>query len=616
MKKHQQKKLLKLLQRSVEMVENGDEIPVEWERELFPSEKREYELRYYNKKTEEQILADTMALPLQEVNTFNKNGVGWQNKLIFGDNLQAMKNLLNLKEQGELVNSDGSHGVKLVYIDPPFATKRDFAGNQEQKAYQDKIVGAQFLEFLRERLVVIKELLSNDGAVFVHLDQRKGHYVKVLLDEIFGEHHFRNEIIWSYDFGGRSKYYWPAKHDTIFFYHKGQSWVFNIDSMDRIEYKGQLHKYRGDQEDKEKGKLPTDVWDIPIINKMAKELTGYPTQKPEKLLERIIKTHSNKGDIVLDAFAGSGTTCAVAEKLERRWIAIDAGKLAIYTIQKRMLNLHNEIGNRGTVLKIKPFTLYNTGLYDFDSLKDLSWEDWRFFALQLFECRDEKHDVGKLSMDGYRFGASVLVFDHTENKTIDYETIKDIHANIGKHLTGSKCFIIAPRGTFLFQEDFIEIDDVRYYALRIPYSYIQEIHKREFTALLQPNDESAVNDIMEAVGFDFIQPPEVELDCKTLKKQGGLVSCKIKKFESHARLRGKEKISKHEALSMVMVDFNYKDNIFDLDKVFYGHELQDNAWKIEFPVSEVIGDVMLVLLDIYGNESRRILSKKNLKKAK
>jgi site-specific DNA-methyltransferase (adenine-specific)/adenine-specific DNA-methyltransferase len=120
-----------------------------------------------------------------------------------------------------------------------------------------------------------------------------------------------------------------------------------------------------------------DVWEIPVINPMAAERVGYPTQKPEQLLDWVIRSASRPGDLVLDAFAGSGTTCAVAEKLDRRWIGIDCGKLAIYTIQKRMLTLKAQIGNKGAALKSKPFTLYNAGLYDFSRLKELPWLEWR-----------------------------------------------------------------------------------------------------------------------------------------------------------------------------------------------------------------------------------------------
>ena len=129
------------------------------------------------------------------------------------------------------------------------------------------------------------------------------------------------------------------------------------------------------------------------------------------MLARIIEWLLRKGDLVLDAFAGSGTTCAVAEKLGRRWIGIDCGKLAIYTIQKRMLNLTKGSATKDPV-NPKPFTLYNAGLYDFSKLKELAWDAWRFFALQLFQCRDEPHRIGGIQLDGYLKGSSVLVFNH------------------------------------------------------------------------------------------------------------------------------------------------------------------------------------------------------------
>ncbi len=137
----------------IRLLQNGDEVSPEWARILFPPEKREYELVYYGKEREEDILADTMAVPLQPVRTFGKNGNGddWRNMLIFGDNLQVMKSLLEMKKAGKLCNADGTPGVRLVYIDPPFATKREFTGKQEERAYQDKVEGALFVEFLRRQ---------------------------------------------------------------------------------------------------------------------------------------------------------------------------------------------------------------------------------------------------------------------------------------------------------------------------------------------------------------------------------------------------------------------------------------------------------------------------------
>lgn len=355
----------------IEMLRRGEELPAEWARELFPPEKREYELVYYGKEREEDILSETMAVPLQPVSTFGRNGNDWHNMLIFGDNLQAMKTLLKMKEQGELMNADGTPGVRLIYIDPPFGTKQDFKGSQDQKAYQDKITGAVFLEFLRKRLILMRELLSDDGYIFVHLDQKRSHYFKILLDEIFGEQKFLNHIIWSYK-------RWPSKsrnfqnmHDDIFLYTK----ISNTNRYFNVEYEpaseSYLKRFQGktqilDEETRTrkitvdqptKGMPLRDVWDISIIAGFKSERTGYPTQKPEELVARILRICSRKGNIILDSFCGSGTTCAVAEKLGRRWIGIDCGKLAIYTVQKRMLNLKIDIGSKGKQLKPRPFTL-------------------------------------------------------------------------------------------------------------------------------------------------------------------------------------------------------------------------------------------------------------------
>lgn len=684
MEKERQQRIYELLKRGSKLIENGDELPVEWAREFFPPERREYELIYHGKESEEKILSDTMAVPLQPISTFGTNGVDWHNMLILGDNLQAMKTLLQMKERGELINADGAPGVRLIYIDPPFATKRDFKGSQDQKAYQDKIAGAQFLEFLRKRMVVLKHLLSQNGFILIHLDWHRSHYIKVLADEIFGEQNFRNEIILPRPFTKNLQQQFTetktlnVRHDTLLFYSRNSSSTFPLVWIQKKEIKhpqGHWHHFWSNADRPtmryelfgitpktgqwiwEKNKATEAVnnyrkflkeansrsllqywidtgeklrfikkdadgkpqsWRPPSEKQLADTLwidvqsyenqKIYPTQKHEELLSRIISSFSTEGDIVLDAFAGSGTTCAVAEKLKRRWVGIDCGKLAIYTIQKRMLNLYSEMGNIRKPLTAKPFTLYNAGLYDFETLRQLPWESWRFFALQLFECKDEPHKIRGFQMDGKRQGSSVLVFNHFDKGTISRDTIMDVHASIGKQI-GERCFIIAPRGVFLFQEDYIELDGVRYYALRIPYSYINELHRREFSALVQPSDEAAVNETVEAVGFDFIHPPIVELDIKNKNKS---ISVKIKKFECRARLRGEEKISKHDALSMVMVDFEYNGKIFDLDKVFYADALKGNSWKIEFSFKDVAGDVMLVFLDIYGNESRMIIEQKKL----
>lgn len=617
-------------QEIIRRLQQGEDLSPEWARILFPPERREYELVYHGKEREADVIANTLAVPLQKTRTFGNNGSGWHNKLIFGDNLQVMKSLLDLKRSGGLCNADGSPGVRLVYIDPPFATKQEFSGSEDQKAYQDKIVGAQFLEFLRQRLIFVRELLSENGSIYVHVDWKKSHYVRALLDEIFGEKRFINEIVWYYTnkYGANSDAF-DSFHNTIFRYGKGKRFLFDpiripvktprqqpVRAWNKELAKNEwLKDSNGNylyQESTEKD--AGDVWEIPVINPMAVERLGYPTQKPEQLLDWVIRSSSAEGDLVLDAFVGSGTTCAVAEKHRRRWIGIDCGKLSIYTIQKRFLNLKSEIGNKGAILAPKPFGLYNAGLYDFSKLKELPWDGWRFFALQLFQCRDDPHKVGGIGLDGYLKGSSVLVYNHQKQPgvRIDEATIQSIHEALGSKI-GSRMFLIAPALVFDFQQDYLIIDGVRYYALRIPYSIIHELHHREFAALKQPSDEMAVNDTVEAVGFDFIRRPELEYEAGANKKKGSLLEeafIRLKTFRSEAIVRDPvKKRGNRETLSMVMVDYDYstESEVFDFDAVFYADAIAKADWEIRFPLESIGGQIMAVFVDIYGNEARELI---------
>jgi len=621
-------------------------------RYIIPFEtKKEYELTYDGKEREEDILADTMAVPLQPVKTFGNGNGGWTNKLIFGDNLQVLKSLMN---DPEIYDKNMGRGkVKLIYIDPPFATRQEFRGSQEQKAYQDKIIGAQFLEFLRKRLVFLRELLADDGSIYVHLDQRKGHYVKSLIDEIFGEHNFLNEIIWCYKEREMYINQWNPKHDVVYMYVKRVgSQVFNTDNVleeysevtkKKFRYKDEKGWYqirgkgipgspvdradglRPEHEKKypgmtyrqylKRGSPPRDWWNIPIINKAAAERTYFPTQKPEKVLERIVLASSKPKDIVLDAFAGSGTTGAVAEKLGRRWIMIDCGKLAIYTMQKRMLNLREEIGNRGKPLKPKPFTLYNAGLYDYKMVKGLPWEQYREFVLKLFQCRDEKHRIAGIELDGYLGRDPVMVFNYKKHNDVilDRGFIEDLHKILGDKV-GYKFFIIAPAASVMFFEDYIEKGKTRYFALRIPYSIIDELHRKGFTHIKQPVSEFDVNDTVDAVGFDFIQIPDVECDYFIEDKKGQMevdkstkeAVIKIRKFKSNILSKKPLKFENRETLSMVMVDFDYNGEVFDFDDVFYAEDLKKQDWEFLFDADKIDSQIMIIYIDIFGNEKREV----------
>ena len=625
-------------------------------RYIIPFEtKKEYELTYADKEREEDILADTFAVPLQPVKTFGSNGDGWTNKLIFGDNLQALKTLTNDPEvKGK---------VRLIYIDPPFATRQEFRGSQDQKAYQDKIAGAEFLEFLRKRLVFLTELLSGDGNFVVHLDNRRVHYVKLMMDEILGETSFVNELVWHKGReGGASRSHsphsaMPTEYQNILIYAKrrdqrfwnaplgpykestlqsvgkdAKGWFYKRGRMGRtpapweIEAGVALKSYISDdpKETREDvirrltrpgAKYVTigDVWNNELVKQTT--VTNYPTEKPEDLLRIIIEASSNPGDLVLDAFAGSGTTGAVAEKLGRRWIMIDCGKLAIYTMQKRFLNLREEIGNKGKPLKPKPFTLYNAGLYDYRMIKELPWEEYRSFVLKLFQCRDEKHRIAGVELDGYLGADDVLVFNYKKHKDValDRGFIDDLHSILGDRV-GRRFFTVAPAASVAFLEDYIEKGNTRYFILRIPYSIIDELHRKGFTHIKQPVSEMDVNDTVDAVGFDFIQIPDVECEYYLDKSKGqvGLehggrdAVIKIEKFESNIISKKPLHYENMETLSMVMVDYEYDGKVFNFDEVFYAEDLKKQDYEVHFDSNKLDGQMMLIYIDIFGNEKREV----------
>ena len=563
---------LQALEMAREYIENNQEIPNEISHILFPPEKREYELTYWGKESREQILSETIPVPLQENRIFPPNATvnsnEWINKLIFGENLQILKTLIQMKKDGKLKNADGTDGVRLIYIDPPFATKQEFKVNgEEQVAYADKLSGSEFIEFIRKRLILAKELLSNDGVIFVHLDQKMVHYIKVIMDEIFGKNNFRNEIIWKYFGPTSTDKNFPRKHDIILFYSKSSDYYFDsnatlinydekaIKRYDKVDENGKRYKIYKNKDGSERiaymkqGK-PTEVFEIPFVQGTSNERIGYPTQKPEKLLEILIKAVTKHGDLVMDFFAGSGTTPAVAEKLGRRWIAVDVGKYSIYTIQKRLLQINN----------IRPFMLYSGGLYDAEKLNKFDNENWKLFALQLWNCQVVKNTIRGLEFDGEKDNCLVKVYSPQElkkdNMKISYETISEIDVILGGNV-GNEIFIIAPQGQFTFAEDEVEIKDRLYHILRVPYSMLAKFTEN-FTPPKQPRDIDSVNEIVDSVGFDFIQPPQV--DFKIVKN-----TLQIKKFRSNSRIKGEQKTE----LAMVLIDYNYNGEIFDIDDVLY-----------------------------------------------
>jgi site-specific DNA-methyltransferase (adenine-specific) len=246
--------------------------------------------------------------------------------------------------------------VDLAYADPPFATGRrrrlvsirsgsgertrpGFRGPEmayetvSDLAWDDDLPLDLHLEALGARLREIRRVLAAHGSLYLHVDWRTVHHARLLLDEVFGAERFLNELVWAYDYGGRARDRWPRKHDTILWYAKGDSWLFDREAIDRIPY---MAPGLVGPEKAARGKLPTDVWWMTIVPPASAERTGYPTQKPVRLLERIVAASSRPGDLVLDPYAGSGTTGVAAARLGRRWLLVDRNPVAVELARGRL----------------------------------------------------------------------------------------------------------------------------------------------------------------------------------------------------------------------------------------------------------------------------------------
>jgi adenine-specific DNA-methyltransferase len=416
-----------------------------------------------------------LQLPFQTVETVNESAqerqktldlyasgrpTEWRNRLIWGDKKYILPSLL----------PEFAGKVKLVYIDPPFDTGADFSYTAtipdypdsddddgasfvkepsilEQKAYRDTWGRGldSYLQWFYETAVLLRELLAEDGSIYVHLDWRLAHYAKVVLDEVFGSDNFLNNVVWSYQTRHSSDRFWNRKHDDLLLYKMSDKWVFNWTDEEVIQRlsPNTIKKYRFKDEKGyyrlsgrflkgspikgskdvdpswEKthphlvvrdylrdGMPPNDSFFLPIENQSSADRTAYPTQKPTALLRKLIKASSNEGDLVLDCFVGSGTSAAVAERLGRRWIACDLSRFAIHTTRKRLL------GEKS----VKPFVVQNLGKYERQAWMKAEFENpedrasmeaaYRRFILDLFRAQPM---TGSVWLHGLKAGRLVHV---------------------------------------------------------------------------------------------------------------------------------------------------------------------------------------------------------------
>jgi len=413
----------------IELIKAGEKLPKEFIYKLFSDEEDVF--LFWNGRKEE---VTNVALPFHSIEHIDeprketdkpqtslfetdfrgRQLKGWTNKLIWGDNKLILSSLANGPIRDEI---EKQGGLKLIYIDPPFAVGADFGFNIEiggetaekkqsiieEIAYRDtwgKGISS-YLTMMYERLKLMHNLLADDGSIYVHVDYRVSAYLKLLLDDIFGVNNFNNNIVWYYRRWTAGSGSFQKMHDEILFYSKSEDFELNPVYIETTEGQKKKHEKGWDRNTaKIEGKrqpqllvynqekvdeavktgqinlndyarvvqvntgetIAPDVWEINYINSQAIERLGYPTQKPESLLERIIKASSNEGDLIADFFCGSGTTAAVAEKLNRKWISADLGRFSIHTTRKRMIGVQRELQTKGK--DFRAFEILNLGKYE------------------------------------------------------------------------------------------------------------------------------------------------------------------------------------------------------------------------------------------------------------
>jgi len=500
-----------------------DEAPLGWEvvtRPLRPEDKKITKFEHafpriylpfqevgrvefgYSKKFEKEDAKDKIRREL-----FPKGA----NRLFFGDNLHIMRQL-------------PSKSIDLIYIDPPFFSGRNynvlFGDKNEIRSFSDIWEGGLpgYLIWLNARLYEMKRLLKDTGSIYVHLDWHACHYVKVEMDKIFGVDNFVNEIIWRYRTGGSSKRTFAKKHDTILLYRKTEDYYLNLPkekaytkSKSRkagiVDYGAGYAEFFEDENGVYNLVNMSDVWEIPYINSQAKERIGYPTQKPEKLLERIIKASSKEGDVVADFFCGGGTTPAVAQRLNRRWIACDQSRIAVAITADRIARLvEQEIGN---MFPVPDFTIENWGIYEAPKLERKSAEEFREFVVKAFGGKPEKVSP---DIHGTRYGVPLYVGEPSKRTRISKDDVvkfskaifKERRTNFGTMLAWNFSPEAKKAAQILAARENKRIDFVRLSLIRI-----ESDEFRQHIKMKHKNYGQLLS---------FIQPPEVRISIERVGK--------------------------------------------------------------------------------------------------
>lgn len=425
--------------RQVELVWNGKNTRVQ--DVVLPFQVIEHidEPRDEIKLEQQQSLFDTSGKKVQ----------GWSNKLIWGDNKYVLSSLKSGPLRDEI---EANGGIKLIYIDPPFDVGADFSTTiqigetnfekaptvLEEIAFRDTWGQGQdsFLAMIYERLFLMKDLLAENGSIYVHCDWRLSGHLRIVLDEIFGNDNFVNEIIWAYKSGGSTDVRFGRKHDSILFYSKSKNYIFNSSKEKSYNRGLKPYRFKGVEEFQDEIGWYTlvntrDVWNIDMVGRTSSERLNYPTQKPESLLDRIINASSNPGDIVADFFAGSGTTASVAEKLNRKWITSDIGRFSVNIARKRFISIQRDLKKEGK--DFRSFEVLSIGSYSYNDINQQ--QEFNQTVLQAYKAetlsnspftgRKSNHYVvvGPLDLPASRDYVEEMVLKARQNKVVELDVL-------------------------------------------------------------------------------------------------------------------------------------------------------------------------------------------------
>jgi len=607
--------------------------------------------KYDNYEKGDKIPIEKPNLPFQVVETVNKprlkdleDGLFDPSQLYPEDEYHEnypkdRKNLLicvdNKLVMSSLIKQGWAGKINLIYIDPPFFTGADFTirtklGDEsiekepsiiEERAYKDTWSGgiASYLKYMNERLVLMRELLAENGSIYVHLDWHVGHYVKVMMDEIFGYENFRNEIVWCYTGPSGIAKDFPRKHDIILRYSKTDNYTFN---PIRVPHKSGVHDTRGtalgytgreiDVEELDKKGKPLEDWwtDIWATERYRDELLAFDTQKPEALLKRIILASSNPGDIVADFFCGSGTTLAVAEKLGRRWIGSDLSKFAIQVTRKRLLDIHNskdlqDENKKNYEKPARPFELWNIGNYETVYWQERE-DEYLAFMLKLYQSQPL---TGFRYLHGRKGDRAVHV--GPLNAPVTMEEVEKVVIECRSN-NFNKAYVLGWEWSYEVNElakELAKKNGVDLKLVQIP--SVNEIKSSLVgfdLQLLKVPDQIVEKELSKYVKFPEVAYLEIETGIK-----GKNITLKITDFQLSPTAELVEIASKvkdsRELIDYWAIDWDYKGDKFH--NQWQSFRVKKDP-KVDYEAKHKYEDaseyqIMVKVVDVFGNDTNKVL---------